>query len=971
MADLLPGSEHQGHEPSFNPQEELLQPLDEARDIEMDDGKTSVCRAEEGIIENSSIESLNFGLAEDDDNCSSFLESPDCDPTLSNTSLSLFSTSKAGFPITDSIFNRQMVARSLLDALRSVVRADDDIITVLNVVHRLSDDPEPTVRAELVDLIPPIAAFCLEQTHNQSVFDVHATYLVPLLVKHLSDGNSQVRKTSQSVVVTLMEQKLLTEEQITEAIYPALLELTSLAHLEHHRAEVVALMCRMASIMGKELAEKLFLEHYIGFCRDSSLQVKKMCAVHFGDIAALMGGDITEDSLLTHFEELCKEGQWGIRKPCADAFVTVSCVCSMITRRNRLAPIFARMFGDESRWVRLAIFQALGAFISTFADPNNPFLYYDEEGNIHAASQDNAEDDDDLTVEPNSDSGFGSRVASNAGSPMSDDLEDDIDRQCQDTGVWRLGFENDGDQLVNVTQRLSITEQDNFNCFQYWREPIVDVYGDINRELLKDCHFTSETKCDYSALLNVDMTGYERDEGFIYQVELASETDNRPDIYCNNMQNFVNLVDTLIYKYESMVKPHNFDYAVDQFKSIAPKSLDDIVPLELIFHFLRMTNPTLVKDVDPEVARYCAYSFPAVALTIRRNHWSVLRDLYKQLASDMQWKVRRTLAFSIHELAAILGKDLAVKDLVPIFDSFIRDLDEVRIGILKHLSSFLTLLPVSIRILYLEKFAEFLEPENERNWRFRLELTLQLPRLCPLYSSDDVAAHLLPIVTRLLQDRVAEVRNATVKTVASMVEVLPSSCKRKSVTKRVVHIEEKRRSYEEFLGNLADSLVNEFAHHKNWCRRQVFASCCLKMRKSYPRKLLYKHLLSSLLKLSTDPVANVRLIVAEVIKELSSEWPSPTVISWDQEVLTNLTNTTNDFVSEDEDEQQKLVNEALARLQSDSDRDVRQASNWIVVSPLYSECVPSAIELDSTAVFDNAEIGEMLQSSDPPDTPPV
>ena len=43
----------------------------------------------------------------------------------------------------------------------------------------------------------------------------------------------------------------------------------------------------------------------------------------------------------------------------------------------------------------------------------------------------------------------------------------------------------------------------------------------------------------------------------------------------------------------------------------------------------------------------------------------------------MQWKVRRTVASSIHELGVILGEEIAAEDLVPIFDGFIKDLDEV------------------------------------------------------------------------------------------------------------------------------------------------------------------------------------------------------------------------------------------------------------------------------------------------------
>jgi hypothetical protein len=50
------------------------------------------------------------------------------------------------------------------------------------------------------------------------------------------------------------------------------------------------------------------------------------------------------------------------------------------------------------------------------------------------------------------------------------------------------------------------------------------------------------------------------------------------------------------------------------------------------------------------------------------------------------------VASSIHELAVILGEDLATHDLVPVFIGFMKDLDEVRIGALKHLADFLWVL---------------------------------------------------------------------------------------------------------------------------------------------------------------------------------------------------------------------------------------------------------------------------------------
>ena len=116
-----------------------------------------------------------------------------------------------------------------------------------------------------------------------------------------------------------------------------------------------------------------------------------------------------------------------------------------------------------------------------------------------------------------------------------------------------------------------------------------------------------------------------------------------------------------------------------------------------------MTDPSRAQTVDSEIAHHCAYSLPAVALTIGRKNWPLLRDTYHNLASDMQWKVRRTLASSIHELGVILGPEAIVSDLIPIFNGFLKDLDEVRIGLLQHLSDFLNLLSLDQRSEYLTK----------------------------------------------------------------------------------------------------------------------------------------------------------------------------------------------------------------------------------------------------------------------------
>lgn len=117
--------------------------------------------------------------------------------------------------------------------------------------------------------------------------------------------------------------------------------------------------------------------------------------------------------------------------------------------------------------------------------------------------------------------------------------------------------------------------------------------------------------------------------------------------------------------------------------------------------------------MDTDIARHCAYSLPGVALTLSRQNGHCLKDTYETLASDGQWKVR---------LAVILGDQLTAADLVPIFSGFLKDLDEVRVGVLKHLYDFLKLLHEDERREHLRQLQEFVVTDSSRNWRFRYEL---------------------------------------------------------------------------------------------------------------------------------------------------------------------------------------------------------------------------------------------------------
>ena len=49
-----------------------------------------------------------------------------------------------------------------------------------------------------------------------------------------------------------------------------------------------------------------------------------------------------------------------------------------------------------------------------------------------------------------------------------------------------------------------------------------------------------------------------------------------------------------------------------------------------------MTDHTKAQTVDSDLPFFCAYSLPAVALTLGPDNWSLLKPTFETLAQDMQ-----------------------------------------------------------------------------------------------------------------------------------------------------------------------------------------------------------------------------------------------------------------------------------------------------------------------------------------------
>jgi serine/threonine-protein phosphatase 4 regulatory subunit 1 len=689
-------------------------------------------------------------------------------------------------------YNRQMVVRSLPETITQIANLAQPVQKVFDAIVHLSNDSDEAVRMELVEQLPVIAEQCQRYPQLSELNGV-STYMLPIIVKYLSDSCTQVRKATHSTLLRLADQ-CLTHGDIEQQVLPVLLTLTDPDSIDDFRTEAVMLMSRLAIIVGKDVTERLLLPRFAEMCTDALFHVRKACASNFGEMCKIVGQENTETYLLPKFYYLCEDGVWGVRNACAECFVQVSMVCSLQVRRSDLTQLFIDLICDQSRWVRLAAFQSLGAFIATFADPTLTGLSLTDDGCVV------------YTESAITRSVSNSAVSKGGISPTAVGSD-------KDNGV----VEQPVGKKTQLTDKLDasghLARDDSFNSFQFWRiTPSM-----INEQLLTTTLNNSTSSCVQEVVHEV--------------------TDSHPTCGIDVLQT-------------AEVSVNSCHLNLSDLDSTADSTCADqqtIVPQELLNHYLSMTEPSRAQTVDSEIMRHCAFNFPAVAYTLGRSNWSYLRNLYNILARDMQWKVRRTLAFSIHQLAVILGEDLTITELVPVFDEFLKDLDEVRVGILKHLADFLRLLKMDVRRLYLTKLPEFLKTDNSRNWRLRLDLTEQLVLLVDIFSPADVHDFLLPIVFSLAYDGVSEVRIAAVK-------VLSQALK---------HVQ----SDDALFVQLTTTIKERFVDHHLSSYRLMFLRLCNQILndQSIPVEVFAAYFLPHALTASSDTVPNIRIFLARLL----------------------------------------------------------------------------------------------------------
>lgn len=464
-----------------------------------------------------------------------------------------------------------------------------------------------------------------------------------------------------------------------------------------------------------------------------------------------------------------------------------------------------------------------------------------------------------------------------------------------------------------------------FGHFLYWREPLPSIEIEIQTQFFHDTQYKQATmEATSSSMFNShnqgaicsDYSGSDNSNVFYSHLHCSySNSDPNASQLLNGFDPQDGLCDPAnpnsqdkvmgplslwtVSSFESANAANDQKYFAQypDFYQNVQQQLgtieQDIVPSELLQHFVNMSTNNYMSDLyTTDITYHCAYSLPAVAFTLGSDNWQCLRRTFFNLVRNMSTNIRCILASSLYPIALIIGHEHTSRDLFCAFKLFLVDVDEVRARLVPTFIPFIKLLSAQEREQVLSKLSLFITLENFLNWRFRVTFCEMFQELVPLYTkADHFNQYIIQIVFILLKDKVAEVRNASVKVAGTVVKHL----------------------YD--LPGLAPmpiqmlEMISDFSKARNWFIRQTFVAFCNHMLYDsvIPLEEFEKQLLSPLLRLALDPVPNVRLTVSRLLGRLP--------YSDKKELVKRL-----------------KVQTAIQMLTSDGDKDVREQLD------LYGEC---------------------------------
>lgn len=349
----------------------------------------------------------------------------------------------------------------------------------------------------------------------------------------------------------------------------------------------------------------------------------------------------------------------------------------------------------------------------------------------NGSNEEDDDDDDDIT---DFDNNYNSKSSLIVKSYVDDGANGGSDEESFEKKLDNLTLGDKENNNNNNTGEESELEE--FNSHQYWYIAPLDVDAELNN------------LNDQNELNNNSIIDEEEEEEVNLQnnttIIMDDETESVDSMKVSNTGNISDKMDMLNETPPDVL--------------INAENCPEEIEWTLIEDFVYM------KDIDNTLCFKCAYNFPAVMLTLGRKFWPLLQQHFISLCNDLQSnvRVRKTMAKSIYQTSLIIGSEQATKDLVAPFVEFFKDVDEIKIEVVKQVSLFIKVVDPSKHEVIINQLELCLHPKmNAINWRLREQIGVQIVELNKFVTKiqkENCVLYLTGLSLKLMMDKYDSVR---------------------------------------------------------------------------------------------------------------------------------------------------------------------------------------------------------------------
>lgn len=269
------------------------------------------------------------------------------------------------------------------------------------------------------------------------------------------------------------------------------------------------------------------------------------------------------------------------------------------------------------------------------------------------------------------------------------------------------------------------------------------------------------------------------------------------------------------------------------------------VPREALMIFAEMASQTDPTNGESDLGLACAEGLAGVLEVAGIEAWPLLENAYVALTRANHPPVRRAAAEAIAAISKLVGPDVSQRVLAPLANHLLRDNNQVKAGLINVLPQFLPQTNEQTRSYLTRLLCEV--PANTDSWRLREAVARQLVDVVEIVSPQVRGEVITPLCTRLLDDAVATVRTEAIALAVKLMQVVPPH---------------------EVGTNVLFVLTKSLPSNQSYNYRQLFAQIAGNLATHLPPETFINEFAAPLAILATDPVPNVRLVVARTIVQV-------------------------------------------------------------------------------------------------------